>query len=359
MRETRRQLLRWTGAGIAAAACTPWRRALAAPDAERVLVVSCAGAADGTPTLSLIDAEALRVLVTLPAPGAMAFPATRWAFGRDIVWGGYLDKLAGFSLATGGQAAAIETRSSQNPSEITPDGRFVLAAARAANRILKVGAEPEGPGFGRVIESVDHYAGASPGDLTMLADGSYCFTPDRGGDTVSVFQVNPLRKLVTLPLERRGDRPLEPAMATVSPRGEYLFVETARGSGGVLVIDVSNPLRPVEVRRFDQTDGLGMNPATDEFTPDGRFNLIINRASADLTIVDVDRLEIRGRVVLPEGSAPVTGTFAPEGTRFFVPLPGRDAVAVVNVPEFEVTQFIQVGARPLGIAYVETPVSLR
>ena len=148
-------------------------------------------------------------------------------------------------------------------------------------------------------------------------------------------------------------------MATVSPRGETLFVETARGSGGALVIDVSNPLRPVEVRRFDQADGLGMNPATDEFTPDGRFNLIVNRGSADLTVVDVDRLEIRGRVVLPEGSAPVTGTFAPEGTRFFVPLPGRDVVAVVNVPEFEVTQFIQVGARPLGIAYVETPVSLR
>src|SRR5207244_11625785 len=117
-----------------------------------------------------------------------------------------------------------------------------------------------------------------------------------------------------------------------SPGGVYPSVEKARGLGSESILDISTPLRPTEVKRLEQADGLGLAPASNEFAPAGDFNLIVNRGSSDLTVVDANRLEIRGRVAFPEGSNPVTGTFAPEGTRFFVPLPGRDAVAVVNLP---------------------------
>jgi hypothetical protein len=55
----------------------------------------------------------------------------------------------------------------------------------------------------------------------------------------------------------------------------------------------------------------------------------------------------------------MTGVFTPEGTRFFVPLPGRDAVAVIAVPEFQVAQMIPVGTRPMGAVYVENPLPRR
>ena len=193
--------------------------------------------------------------------------------------------------------------------------------------------------------------------MTITADGKYAFTPDRMGETVSTFQVDPLKKVATTPVERRGTMPLQPFMNTVSPRGDYLFVENARGDGSESVFDISNPLHPVEVVRWDQSNGLGTNPLTDEFTPDGRFNLIMNRGSSDLTVVDVDHLKIQGRIALPDGSNPMTGVFIPEGTRFFVPLPGRDAVAVIAVPEFTITKMIPVGTRhPPGAVYLENPL---
>ena len=168
--------------------------------------------------------------------------------------------------------------------------------------------------------------------MTMLADGSYAFTPDRGGDTVSVFSLDPFELVVTAPLERLGEEPLQPFMATVSPRGDMLFVENARDNS-VSAIDVRDPARPVEVRRFLVADGLLAEGAiTDEFSPDGRYNCIICRGASALTVVDVDRLEIIGQVPFPEGSNPLAGTFTPAGNRMFVPLPGRDAVAVVSVP---------------------------
>ena len=357
MINTRRQILQWTGAGAGAVALGSLGSVFAATGADRMIVVSNGGGTGVPPSMTLLDPDTLDVLVTVSAPGAFSFPATRWAFSRDIVWGGYQEKIAGFSLATGEQVAAVETKSSQNYTEVTPDGRFVLSAARFVDKIFKVAAG--GPKLGGTVEVIDHYQGAGSCDMTITADGKYAFTPDRMGEAVSTFEVDPLKKVATVPVERRGTMPLEPYMATVSPRGDYLFVENARGDGSESVFDIRNPLRPVEVVRWDQSDGLGTNPLTDEFTPDGRFNLIMNRGSSDLTVVDVDQLRIRGRVVLPDGSNPMTGVFTPEGTRFFVPLPGRDAVAVVAVPEFEVAQMIPVGTRPMGAVYVENPLPRR
>jgi DNA-binding beta-propeller fold protein YncE len=195
--------------------------------------------------------------------------------------------------------------------------------------------------------------------MTMLQDGSYCFTPDRGGDTVSVLAVGPFAHVASVPLERLGDEPLEPYMATVSPRGDFLFVENARGDGSESILDVRDPTQPTEVARLTQADGLGLGAITSDFTPDGQFNCIICRDSSDLTVVNVDQLAVVGRVAFPEGSNPIAGTFTPSGDRFFVPLPGRDAVGVVSVPAFEVEQLVPVGPRPLGVVYLENPVPQR
>jgi DNA-binding beta-propeller fold protein YncE len=357
MINTRRQILQWTGAGAGAVAFGSLGSVFAATAADRMIVVSNGGGTGVPPSMTLLDPDTLDVLVTLSAPGAFSFPATRWAFSRDIVWGGYQEKIAGFSLATGAQVAAAETKSNQNYTEVTPDGRFVLSAARLVDKVFKVAAS--GPQLGAPVEVIDHYQGAGACDMTITKDGKYAFTPDRTGETISTFEVDPLKKVATVPVERRGTVPLEPYMATVSPRGDYLFVENARGNGSESVFDIRNPLRPVEVVRWDQSNGLGTNPLTDEFTPDGRFNLIMNRGSSDLTVVDVDQLRITGRIALPDGSNPMTGVFTPEGTRFFVPLPGRDAVAVVAVPEFKVTKMIPVGTRPMGAVYLENPLPRR
>jgi len=114
MNNTRRQILQWTGAGAGAVALGSLSSVFAATVADRMIVVSNGGGAGVPPSMTLLDPGTLDVLVTLTAPGAFSFPATRWAVRRDIMWGGYQEKIAGFSLATGEQVAAVETKSSQN-----------------------------------------------------------------------------------------------------------------------------------------------------------------------------------------------------------------------------------------------------
>lgn len=359
MSGTRRDFIQLMGAVVGAAALGRVSSTFAQIGADRLIVVSNGGGENVPPSMTLIHPDTLEVIRTLSASTSFAFPATRWASARDIIWGGVPQKIAGISLATGAEVAAIETTSRQHYTELTPDGRFVLAAARFEDKLYKIDARPDVANSARVVEVADHYPDSNPCDITLLADGTYAFTPDRLGETVSVFSVNPLAKVATLALERRGEEPLEPFMATVSPRGDYLLVENARGAGSESIIDVRNPNSPQEVARLAQADGLGSNPLTSEITPDGRFGVVICRGSSDLAVIDLDALAIQGRVALPENSNPIAGTFTPEGNRMFVPLPGRDAVAVVSVPEFEVTAILPVGTRPLGAVYLEAPTPER
>lgn len=359
MRGTRRDFMQLMGAGVGAAALVRVSSTFAQIGTDRLIVVSNGGGENIPPSMTLIHPDTLEVLRTLSASASFAFPATRWASARDIIWGGVPQKIAGISLATGAEVVTIENTSRQNYTELTPDGKYVISAARYEDKIYKIDARSDVADSARVVEVADHYPDSNPCDMTILADGSYAFTPDRLGETVSVFSVNPLAKVATLPLERRGEEPLEPFMATVSPRGDYLLVENARGMGSESIVDVRDPMQPREVARFDQAAGLGANPVTSEITPDGRFGVVICRGSSELAVIDLDSLSIRGRVALPEGSNPIAGTFTPEGNRLFVPLPGRDAVAVVAVPEFEVTSVLPVGTRPLGAVYLEAPVPER
>ena len=218
-------------------------------------------------SMTLIDPDSLEVLVTLPTPGSFAFPAARWDYTRDIIWGGTREKVVGYSLTTGEEVANVPTESSQNYTELTPDGRFLINAARFTDKIYKIDANPDTPDLARVVEVIDHYADSNPCDMTLLADGSHAFTPDRLGGTVSVFSLEPFARVATLPLEQLGDEALEPFMATVSPRGDKLLVENARGDGSESIIDVSNPLSPVELVRFAPGRWLGGESADQRNQP--------------------------------------------------------------------------------------------
>jgi hypothetical protein len=359
MSSTRREFVRIAGGGIGAVALAPLASAFAQTGSDPLIVVSNGGDANNPTSMTLIHPRTLDVLLSIEAPFSFSFPATRWAFRRDTVWGGAGTGVHGFNISSAEAIAAIDTGSRQNYTELTPSGDYVITAARYAHKVVKMDARPGTPDLGRIVGEATLYEGAQPCDMTMLQDGSYCFTPDRGGDTVSVFAVEPFAHAASVPLERLGEEPLEPYMATVSPRGDFLFVENARGDGSESILDVRDPTQPTEVARLTQADGLGLGAITSEFTPDGQFNCIICRNSSDLTVVNVDQLAVVGRVAFPEGSNPVAGTFTPSGDRFFVPLPGRDAVAVVSVPAFEVEQLVPVGPRPLGAVYLENPVPQR
>jgi DNA-binding beta-propeller fold protein YncE len=365
----RRSFLKLSAAGAAALALGQWRFAMAQGDLRNLVVVSNAGdgAAGVGPSVSLIDPDSLEVLATLPLAGSYSFPATRWDFERDLIWAGLGGKaVQAWRLSTGDEVLDLVTGSEQNYTELTPDGRHLVVAARFVDRYLKIGADPDSGDFGKVVAELDTYQGASPCDMTITADGAYAYAPDRGGDTVTAVRLDSFERASVTPVESLDGAPVEPYMATVSPTGNVLFVENAIVEGGSVhgsesIFDISDPANPVEMARLSPEDGLGIGPITSEITLDGRHGLVICRNSSELSVVDTGSLEVVARVAFPEGSNPLTGTFVygSGGEHFFVPLPGRDAVAVVSVPEFELVELLPVGARPLGVVHLRTPLPER
>jgi DNA-binding beta-propeller fold protein YncE len=359
----RRRFLELAAMGIGTLVLGRYGAAVAEGEARDLVVVSNAGADGVGPSVSIIDPLRLEVLATLPLPGSYSFPANRWRFDRDVIWsgvpGGPDGAVFAYGLATGETLLEIPTGSSQNYTELTPDGRHLIVAARFEHQYLKVSADPGADDFGRVVAQFDTYEGAQPCDMTITADGAFAYAPDRGGDTLTVIRIEPFERVAVVPMERLSSAPLEPYMGTVSPAGDYLFIENAIVEGGhdlgsESIFDLRDPAHPVEELRLSQAEGLGEGPISSEFTWDGRYGIVICRDSSELTIVDTRDLQVVASVRLPEGSNPLTGTFARDGETFFVPLPGRDAVAAVSVPAFEIRSLVPVGPRPTGVVYLET-----
>lgn len=360
----RRSFLKLTAVSTAAVALGRWQLALAQGDLRDLVVVSNAGDGEAgvAPSISLIDPGSLSVAATLPLAGSYSFPATRWDFERDLIWaGGPNDAVHAWRLSSGENVLELPTDSGQNYTELTPDGSHLIVAARFADKFLKISADPEAPDFGEVVAEFDTYGGASPCDMTITADGAYAYAPDRGGDTLTTVSLDPFERASVTPMESFSDAALEPYMATVSPTGNVLFVENAKVEGGSengseSIFDLADPGNPVEVARLTREDGLGVGPITSEFTLDGAHGLVICRDSSELSVVDTASQRVSGSVQFPEGSNPLTGTFVygSQGDRFFVPLPGRDAVAVVSVPEFELLELLPVGARPMGVVHLQS-----
>ena len=99
---------------------------------------------------------------------------------------------------------------------------------------------------------------------------------------------------------------------------------------------------------------MGIGPINSGVSLDGRYGLVVCRDSPELSIIDTQRLKVVESIKFPQGSNPVTGTFVfgRQGETFFLPLPGRDAVAAIKAPSFEM-ELISVGARLMNAVYLD------
>jgi YVTN family beta-propeller protein len=359
---TRRQFLKnvgvFVGTGWVLSSPQAWEALAQEQPEERDLLFVIN---NGDASISVIDIGTDEVVKTFFVGTTASFPANKlYERGPLLITGLHADGEPAVhivDLRRGEVVAKIETGSAQNYTETTPDGRYAVVAARFVDEFLKIDVDPDGETFGEVLARFQHLEGAQPCDITLSPDGTYAYAPDRGTDTFSVLDVESFELVATVPVPPLiADPPIEPFMATASPDGRYVFVENIEGQGTVSVFDVSDPTMPREVGRFTQEQGLGVRPLTDEFTPDGTRNFIISRNSSDLTVVDVEKLEIVGRIPLVEGGNPVAGDFSPDGAKLYVPIQNRNVVAVVDAVQLKLVRTIEVGPNPVGAVALRTSV---
>ncbi|BAS29174.1 hypothetical protein LIP_3362 [Limnochorda pilosa] len=350
---TRRDFLAAGGAtvaGLLAAAPTGRLARSLAREPSDLLFVSNAG----DKSLAVVQGDT--PLGKLPAEAVLFFPANGPSPPGNVIWTGLDGGVAGLDAQTGRIVARVETGSAQNYVQLTPDGHHLIVAARYTDAYLRIDADPASPTFGQVTARFDIYANAGPCDVTVERSGRYAYTPDRRSDAVSVLDLDAFRVIRTVSVEPLvGNRP-DPFMATVSPDGRWLLVENTEGGGTESIFALQDPTDPREVVRLTAEDGLGRNPLTSEFRPDGRFGYVICRDSNELTVIDLEALEVAGSVRFPAGSNPVSGAVSTNGTRLYVPLPGRDAVAIVDLEANELAGLIPSGPVPLHAVVLRTTV---
>ncbi len=318
----------------------------------------------GDNSVTLIDTATDTLVKTIAIGSNFSFGANKHFKTTSLIWTGLLadqsKEVQVIDLAQGKVIKKIATDSTQNYTETTPDGQFALSANRFTDTYFKIAADPAKPNFGEILTNFKTYNNASPCDLTVSPDGKYAYSPDRHSDNFSILDLNSFKVVATVPVPRlvaRSDQKVEPFMGTASRDGKWVFVENVEPpSGTESIFDVSDPLKPVEVARLTPKDGLGKGPISDEFTLDGKFNFIINRDSATISVVELNALKIVNTIELAKGGNPITGDFSIDGKKFYIPIQNQNSVIVVDVAQQKAIKTISVGPRPAGAIALKTAV---
>lgn len=248
-----------------------------------------------------------------------------------------------------------------------PDSKTnIWNAAREVDEIQEIDADPDSLSFGQVITHINvplsPQAGVGspaqgrmrPCDVSITPDGKYLFEPDLGGETVTVIDIGQKTVVAQLTLPRQNpiDR-VRPFMLTTN--GKYAVVDNLEAPFGTYsILDVSNPTAPVHVKKLTQADGIGVNPQTNEFTPDGRFVYLITNGSPTIAgainVLNLETLTISNTIALPANCRPHAGDFSQDGEFFFVNCSGSNQLAVIDTEHQQLVQAVQLsGITPRGV----------
>lgn len=262
---------------------------------------------------------------------------------------------------SGGQVVVIDLASDQVVStippggnvhglDITPDGRYVLAAGSVP---ATEGARPGGPqagaagGQGAPEEEREGYVALIDtrtrqpvaritGEIGGVV-GHFDFSPDSRYAYLTVVSRD---ELLVLDLERRaiaarvqvGDGPNE---GRVSPDGREIYVANWLGND-VAVVDLQRLEVVARIPSGEGTHGVAVSP-------DGSLLWVVNRKTNDVSIIDPKRRTLLRR--LPAGEYANHVAFTPDGRWVLVSNMKDDSVVVYDPDGKEVAR-VAVGAEP-------------
>ena len=259
---------------------------------------------------------------------------------------------------------------------ISPDGRTAWNSAREIDRIQEIDTDPRSPTFGTILTELPvpdmdltspgtaSNGAARPCDATITPDGRYMLEPDLGGESLTIVDIKTKQIIYQLlpPLADGSDKVL-PFMATTN--GKIVLIENLELDNTYDVWDISRlPDEPRHLKKITQTDGLGVDAQTSEFTPDGSYAFLIMRgvagAEADspdasrLDVLDVRKrsrnyLKIVNSIKLPQNCGATTGDFSNDGRYFFTSCSRSNEVVIVDSHTRTLVDSVPVGAGPRGL----------
>ena len=129
----------------------------------------------------------------------------------------------------------------------------------------------------------------------------------------------------------------------VAPNGKELWAANAQ-DGTISIVDM-------EARKVTQTLDASVNGANRlKLTPDGKMVFVSTLGGSDLSIFDAATRKAVKRVNIGHGAAGIL--MRPEGSRAYVACTPDSYVAVVDLKTLEVTDHIDAGKQPDGLAWL-------
>jgi YVTN family beta-propeller protein len=174
-----------------------------------------------------------------------------------------------------------------------------------------------------------------------------------GGD-VAIVDPTTAQVIARIPVGKR------PRGIKVSPDGKLLYVALSgwpktgrgidpatlpppdRGADGIGVVDIAQ-------RKLIRTYRAGENPASFDFSPDGRALYVSDEATAEMSVLDLSSGEVRAKV--PVGGAPEGVTVRPDGKFVYVTSKEYGEVTMIDTATLAVAAQVLVGPKSRTIVF--------
>ncbi|MFL5789638.1 MAG: YncE family protein [Flavisolibacter sp.] len=197
--------------------------------------------------------------------------------------------------------------------------------------------------------------------IYVTSDEKHIYTTNVASGTVSIFENAAINQQgPPPPTSGSGNSPAPPPQRMdweqtiipvdrgsegfdVLPNGKELWT-AASETGNISVIDLASK------KRIATIDANVMGANRLKFTIDGKLALITSLRSGDLVIYDVQlRKEIK-RIPIGHGAAGIV--MDPSGSRAFVACTPDNYIAIIDLKTLSVTNHLDVGGGPDGLAWV-------
>ncbi len=299
-------------------------------------------------TISVVDPtnNQIKVVKAVNFPAYGMYPSNQYGLGSGYLLVPSPTKVTILKDSTLRSVASISLNAAKGLwVAMLPGGKTGVIVARATDQVLWVNMNPKSALFGTIEKKVTVPGKVGLCDVSLNTTGKYAYIPDLYSSQLQVVNTATGATVYT------GPSPIKKSfMGTVSWNGKIWAVEGSSGKGSVAYMSLANPTHPTLIKVLTQKNGIGIGPHTDEFTPNGKYDFVINRKSSTISVVSTAGFKVIHTIKLPVGGLPRVGAFSYNANIFYVTLEGINSIAAINTHTFKVMKLIKVGKDPVGLA---------
>jgi YVTN family beta-propeller protein len=184
-------------------------------------------------------------------------------------------------------------------------------------------------------------SGADTTHMIVVVHGEKTiYTANIGSNSVTVFDLSGAPRIIML---KQIPVVKGPEGIDLAPDGSELWVASRVANGGIAII---NPATNSVVQTLPTTTKVANRV---KFTRDGKFVLVSDTTGNTLLVYDAATKEMIKSIAMADGPSGIL--MAPDGQRAFVACAGAKKVQVIELTSFSITNEIETGNVPDGLAY--------